>query len=113
MPGLVPGIHVLASGHDAASVAELSIERLIAPAELAADAGEALHGGIVVAADIERARVGSGGLLLVLHALVGEAAAGPGLDALRIEQDRVVEVAGRRLEVVDREIAQAARDEGR
>src|ERR1700744_2893071 len=89
-----------------------SIERLIAASELAADAGEALRGGVVVAADIERPRVGAGGLLLVLHPLVGEAAAGPRLDVLRIEQDRVVEIACGRLEVVDRQIAQAARDEG-
>src|ERR1700687_4719853 len=88
-----------------------SIERRIAAPWLAADAGKSLGGRFVVAADVERLGVGAGCLLFVVQPLIGEPAAGPGLDVLRIEQDRVVEVARRGLGIVDREVAQRASDE--
>src|ERR1700687_2944189 len=88
-----------------------SIERRIAAPGLPADPGKTLCGGLVVAADVERLGVGPSRLLLVVQPLVGEPAAGPGLDVLRIDQDRVVEVARRRLEIADGEVAQRARDE--
>src|SRR5437016_240645 len=87
------------------------LERLIGHARLAADAGEALLGGLIVALDTDRLGVGGGGLLLVAELLIGEAAARPGIEATRLDLDRIVEIACRRLRIVERESAQTARDE--
>src|ERR1043166_3921539 len=57
-------------------------ERLVGLAHLAADAGEALLGGLVVAVDVERAGIGAGGLFLVAQPLIDIGARGPGLQAL-------------------------------
>src|ERR1700681_3933026 len=87
------------------------VERLIGLPVFAADAGESGAGGLVLLVDVERLGVGAGSLLLVAEALIGEAAAHPGLQVLRLELDRLVEIARRRLEVADRDVAQAARDD--
>src|SRR3954447_20016105 len=87
-------------------------KRLIALAQLAADAGEALLGRLVRLVDVERAGVGAGRLLLVAQPLVGEGARGPGLKVLWLGRYRFVEIGGRRLEIVGRHVAQAARDVG-
>lgn len=78
---------------------------MIGLSELAADALEALLRRLVIPIDIHRVGIGPGGLLLVAEPLIGEPAAGPGLHVLRIDGDRVVEIARRVLGVVDREIA--------
>ncbi len=83
-------------------------ERLIGLARLAADAGEALLGRLVIGLDVERARIGAGGLLLVAEPLVDEGARGPGLQALcgstphRRRRDRRPQP----WQIVDRHVAQ-------
>src|SRR6185295_9891703 len=85
-------------------------KRLIRLPDPAADAGEAFLRRVVIPGDVECLGVGAGGLFLFAHALVGEAAAGPGVHALRLELHGLVEVGRRRLGVAGRELAQAARD---
>ena len=90
------------------------IEGLVGSPGLAADAREAVAGRAVVLAEPHRLRVGAGGLVAFAEPFIGERAAHPGMQVLLIEQHRLVEIAGRRLDVVDREIAQThARSEVR
>ena len=73
------------------AAAEIS-KRLVGLPGAAADAGKALLGRIVILADVERLGVGAGRLLLVAEALVSQAAAGPGGEALRLRLYRLVEI---------------------
>src|SRR5579863_4798722 len=79
-------------------------------ADLAADAGESLLRRRIFVVDIERLRIGAGGLVLLPETLVSEPPAAPGPHILRIELHRIVEIARRRLIVADGEIAERARD---
>ena len=74
----------------------IKLERLVGLADLSAQPGEAGLGRLVVLVDVHRLGVGAGRLFLVAEALVGEAAAGPSLQALRIGADRLVKEAYRR-----------------
>src|SRR5882757_7108332 len=65
----------------------------------------------MVLLDADRLGVGGGRLLLVAEPLIRKPAAGPGVEAFRLDLDGVVEVARRCLRIAERETAQAARDE--
>ena len=62
--------------------------------------------------EVERLGVGPRGLLFLAEPLIGEAPTGPGVQAVRLDRHRIVEIARRGFGVAEREPAEAARDIG-
>src|SRR5438094_9146206 len=72
------------------------LERRIGLADLAADAGEAFLGGLVLVVDIERLGVGASGLIFLSQSFIGQSAAGPGSQIRGLELHRLIQILGGR-----------------
>src|SRR5262249_11472328 len=88
-----------------------SVGRRVCLPIAAADASKALPRRFIVPLEVEGFGVGACSARFVPHALIGEPTTDPSIGVLRLQLGGVIEVACGRPEIVDRDVAQPARDE--